>query len=100
MDPYAPLLLDNGLKGMIGKGARSDAVVESMKKNSAVYFAATGGAAALISKSITSAEVVAYEDLGAEAIRKLTVEDFPVIVAQDCHGGNIYEEGQKKYAKG
>ncbi|MBN2184301.1 MAG: Fe-S-containing hydro-lyase [Candidatus Krumholzibacteriota bacterium] len=99
MDPYAPALLDNGLKGMIGKGARNDAVVDSMKKNVAVYFAATGGAAALISRSITSAEVVAYEDLGAEAVRKLTVKDFPLIVAQDCQGGNVYEEGQKKYRK-
>ena len=99
MDPYTPALLDKGLKGMIGKGDRSDAVVDAMKKNTAVYFAATGGAAALISRSITSAEIVAYEDLGAEAIRKLTVEDFPVIVAQDCYGGNVYEEGQKKYAK-
>ncbi len=99
MDPYAPALLDEGLKGMIGKGARSEAVVDSMKKNVAVYFAATGGAAALIARSITAAEVVAYEDLGAEAIRKLTVKDFPVIVAQDCTGGNAYEEGQKKYRK-
>ena len=99
MDPYAPALLDQGLKGMIGKGARNDAVVEAMKRNTAVYFAATGGAAALISRSITSAEIVAYEDLGAEAIRKLTVDGFPVIVAQDCTGGNVYEEGQKKYAK-
>jgi fumarate hydratase subunit beta len=99
MDPYAPALLDQGLKGMIGKGARNDAVVEAMKRNKAVYFAATGGAAALISRSITSAEIVAYEDLGAEAIRKLTVEGFPVIVAQDCSGGNVYEEGQKKYAR-
>ncbi|MCK4549104.1 MAG: Fe-S-containing hydro-lyase [Candidatus Krumholzibacteria bacterium] len=99
MDPYAPALLDQGLKGMIGKGARNDAVVDAMKRNTAVYFAATGGAAALISRSITSAEIVAYEDLGAEAIRKLTVEGFPVIVAQDCTGGNVYEEGQKKYAK-
>lgn len=99
MDPYAPALLDKGLKGMIGKGARNDAVVEAMKRNKAVYFAATGGAAALISRSITSAEIVAYEDLGAEAIRKLTVEGFPVIVAQDCAGGNVYEEGQKKYAR-
>ncbi len=99
MDPYAPLLLDNGLKGMIGKGSRSSQVVDSMKKNCAVYFAATGGAAALISRSITSAEIVAYEDLGAEAIRKLTVKDFPLIVAQDCKGGNVYEEGQKKYSR-
>ncbi len=99
MDPYAPALLDQGLKGMIGKGARNDAVVDAMKRNTAVYFAATGGAAALISRSITSAEIVAYDDLGAEAIRKLTVEGFPVIVAQDCTGGNVYEEGQKKFAK-
>jgi fumarate hydratase subunit beta len=99
MDPYAPALLDQGLKGMIGKGGRSPEVVDAMKRNTAVYFAATGGAAALISRSITSAEIVAYEDLGAEAIRKLTVEDFPLIVAQDCEGGNVYEEGQKKFAK-
>lgn len=99
MDPYAPALLDRGLKGMIGKGARSADVVDAMKRNTAVYFAATGGAAALISRSITSAEIIAYEDLGAEAIRKLTVEGFPVIVAQDCTGGNAYEEGQAKYAK-
>ncbi len=99
MDPYAPALLDQGLKGMIGKGSRSNAVVDAMKRNTAVYFAATGGAAALISRSITSAEIVAYEDLGAEAIRKLTVEGFPVIVAQDCTGGNVFEEGQKKFAR-
>jgi len=99
MDPYAPALLDRGLKGMIGKGGRSDEVVDAMKRNTAVYFAATGGAAALISRSITAAEVVAYEDLGAEAIRKLAVTDFPLVVAQDCRGGNAYVEGQKKYAK-
>lgn len=99
MDPYAPALLDQGLKGMIGKGGRNAEVVKAMEKNTAVYFVATGGAAALISRSITAAEIVAYEDLGAEAIRKLTVEGFPVIVAQDCHGGNVYEEGQAKYAR-
>jgi len=99
MDPYAPALLDRGLKGMIGKGGRSGPVVEAMKRNKAVYFAATGGAAALISRSIRKAGIVAYEDLGAEAIRELTVEDFPVVVAQDCHGGNAYEEGQAKYEK-
>ena len=99
MDPYAPILIENGLKGMIGKGERSEPVVEAMKKHSAVYFAATGGAAALIAGSITSSEVVAYEDLGAEAIRKMEISDFPVIVAQDCHGGNVYVEGQKKYAE-
>ena len=99
MDPYTPALIDNGLKGMIGKGERNEKVVDAMKKHGAVYFAATGGAAALISKCITGAEVIAYEDLGAEAIRELTVEDFPVIVAQDSSGGNIYSEGQKKYRK-
>ena len=99
MDPYAPRLLDEGLKGMIGKGMRSDEVVTSMKKNTVVYFAATGGAAALIARSITSAEVVAYEDLGAEAIRKLTIKDFPLIVAQDCTGGNVYKEGQEQYRR-
>ncbi len=99
MDPYAPALLDQGLKGMIGKGGRNEEVVKAMERNTAVYFVATGGAAALISRSITAAEIVAYEDLGAEAIRKLTVEGFPVIVAQDCHGGNVYEEGQAKYAR-
>lgn len=99
MDPYTPALIENGLKGMIGKGERNEKVVEAMKKHGAVYFAATGGAAALISKRITGAEVLAYEDLGAEAIRELTVENFPVIVAQDSSGGNIYSEGQKKYRK-
>ncbi len=99
MDPYTPALIENGLRGMIGKGERSDKVVDAMKKHGAVYFAATGGAAALISKRITAAEVIAYEDLGAEAIRELTVEDFPVIVAQDASGGNIYTEGQEKYRK-
>ena len=99
MDPYTPALIENGLKGMIGKGERSEKVVDAMKKHGAVYFAATGGAAALISKRITGAEVIAYEDLGAEAIRELTVENFPVIVAQDSSGGNIYSEGQKKYRK-
>ncbi len=99
MDPYTPALIEKGLKGMIGKGERSEQVVEAMKKHKAVYFAATGGAAALISKRIVKAEVIAYEDLGAEAIRRLEVKDFPLIVAQDCHGGNIYSEGQKKYER-
>lgn len=99
MDPYSPILIENGLKGMIGKGERSEPVVKAMKKHKAVYFAATGGAAALISKSIIKAEVIAYEDLGAEAIRKLEVKEFPLIVAQDCTGGNVYKEGQKKYTR-
>ena len=99
MDPYAPILIEHGLRGMIGKGERAQGVVEAMKKYGAVYFAATGGAAALISKRITKAEIIAYPELGAEAINKLTVENFPVIVAQDRHGGNIYRDGQKQYAK-
>jgi fumarate hydratase subunit beta len=99
MDPYAPLLIEHGLRGMIGKGERGAGVVEAMQKYGAVYFAATGGAAALLSKRITAAEVIAYPELGAEAIRKLTVESFPVIVAQDRYGGNIFKEGQKQYAR-
>ncbi|GBD94787.1 fumarate hydratase class I, anaerobic [bacterium BMS3Abin05] len=97
MNPYAPYLIEQGLKGMIGKGEMGENVAEAMKKHGAVYFAATGGAAALIARSIKHAEIVAYEDLGAEAIRKLEVENFPVVVAQDCYGGNIYKEGVAKY---
>lgn len=91
MDKYAPELLDLGQTGMIGKGRRSEAVIASMKKNSTVYFAAVGGAGALLSKCIKEATVIAYEDLGAEAIYKLKVEDFPVIVVIDCDGNNLYE---------
>ncbi|MBE5930534.1 MAG: Fe-S-containing hydro-lyase [Lachnospiraceae bacterium] len=91
MDKYAPALLDLGQTGMIGKGRRSDVVIASMKKNSAVYFAAVGGAGALLSKCIKRAEVIAYEDLGAEAIYKLEVENFPVIVVIDCEGNNLYD---------
>lgn len=91
MDKYAPSLLDLGQTGMIGKGRRSDAVIASMKKNTAVYFAAVGGAGALLSKCIKKADVIAYEDLGAEAIYKLEVEDFPVIVVIDCEGNNMYQ---------
>lgn len=90
MDSYAPRLLDLGLKGMIGKGARNQAVRDSMVHNKAVYFAATGGAAALIARSIVSSEVIAYDDLGAEAIRKLLVKDFPVITINDIHGHDLY----------
>lgn len=97
MDSYAPSLLDIGLRGMIGKGIRSEEVIDSMKKNKAVYFAAIGGAAALMGKSIKKAEIVAYEDLGAEAIRKLEVEDLPVVVVIDSEGNNLYEQGQMKY---
>lgn len=99
MDSYAPRLLDEGLKGMIGKGLRSKEVVESMKKNTAVYFAAIGGAAALIGKSVKKAEIMAYEDLGSEAIRKLEVEDLPVVVVIDYEGNNLYEIGQSEYLK-
>ncbi|SHE39925.1 Fe-S-containing hydro-lyase [Desulforamulus putei] len=99
MDAYAPRLIEIGLKGMIGKGARSEAVTEAMKKYGAVYFAAVGGAAALISKCIEQAEVVAYPDLGPEAIYKFTVKDFPAIVVNDAFGGDLYQEGRKIYAE-
>lgn len=97
MDLYTPALLEKGLKGMVGKGYRSQEVIESMLKHKAVYFGAVGGAAALIARSIKKAEVVAYEDLGTEAIRKLTIEDFPVFVINDIHGGDIYKDGVAKY---
>lgn len=99
MDSYTPVLLDNGLRAMIGKGARTGAVVDAMKRNGAVYFGATGGAGALIAECIKKAEVIAYDDLGTEAIRRLEVEDFPVIVLIDCDGNDIYEIGQKEYRK-
>jgi len=99
MDPYSPRLLAEGLKGMIGKGTRSKEVKDAIKEQKGVYLAAVGGAAALIAKSIKKAEIVAYPDLGAEAIRKLEVQDFPAIVVNDCHGGDLYEEGVKKYKK-
>lgn len=97
MDPYSAKLLDKGLSGMIGKGLRGEEVVDSIKSNTAVYFAAIGGAAALIGKSVVKSELVAYEDLGAEAIRKLEVVDFPVLVVIDCEGNNLYEIGQREY---
>lgn len=97
MDKYAPALLDLGQRGMIGKGKRSEAVREAIVRNNAVYFAAVGGAGALLSKSIVKSEVVAYEDLGTEAIRKLEVKDFPVIVVIDNEGNNLYETAIKDY---
>lgn len=97
MDPFAPTLLDLGLKGMIGKGKRSDEVIDSIVKNKAVYFAAIGGAAALIAKSVKEAEIVTYEDLGAEAVRKLYVEDFPCTVVVDSKGNDLYKLGRKEY---
>ena len=97
MDKYAPVLLDLGLLGMIGKGRRSDAVKEAIVRNSAVYFAAVGGAGALLSKSIIKSEVIAYDDLGTEAIRKLEVENFPVIVVVDSEGHDLYATAIKEY---
>ena len=100
MDSYSPRLIAEGLKGMIGKGMRSPAVKDAMKKYKAVYFAAIGGAGALISKSIKKSEVIAYEELGAEAIRRLEVEDFPATVVNDIYGGDLYEEGKARYRVG
>ncbi|MBA7507519.1 Fumarate hydratase class I, aerobic [subsurface metagenome] len=97
MDAYAPRLMAEGLKGMIGKGLRSKAVKNAMVKHKAVYLGAIGGAGAIISKSIKKAEVVAYEELGAEALRRLEVADFPVTVINDIYGGDLYEEGKAKY---
>ena len=91
MDDYAPILLDEGLRGMIGKGPRNETVVTSMKKNTAVYFAAIGGCGALLSQHVTSAKVIAYDDLGAEAVHELVVKNFPVIVATDCLGDTLFK---------
>ena len=99
MDAYTPTLLDLGLKGMIGKGSRNKNVVESIKKNHAVYFAAIGGAGALISSTIKSSEVIAYEELGPEAVHKLTVENFPAIVVLDSNGNDLYTIEREKYKK-
>jgi fumarate hydratase subunit beta len=99
MDKYTPLLLQHGLRGMIGKGKRSPQVIDAMKENGAVYFAAIGGAGALLSKCIKKAEVIAYDDLGTEAIRKLEVENLPVIVVIDQAGNNLYETAVEKYKK-
>lgn len=100
MNKYSPVMLKAGLKGMIGKGEMGREVVEALKQYKGAYFVATGGAGALIAKRISAAEVVAYEELGPEAVRRLKVSDFPVVVAQDCHGGNIFVEGMEKYRKG
>jgi fumarate hydratase subunit beta len=99
MDAYSPRLIAEGLKGMIGKGMRSQVVKDAMKKYKAVYFAAIGGAGALISKSIVKSEVIAYEELGAESIRRLEVKDFPATVINDIYGGDLYEEGKAKYQR-
>ena len=99
MDAYAPTLCDLGLIGMIGKGQRSPAVIDAIRRNGGVYFAATGGAGALIAGSVKAARVIAFEDLGTEAIRELQVEDLPLIVAIDSEGGNLYEEGPARYRR-
>lgn len=97
MDPFVADMFSIGMKGMIGKGQRSKEVRTSIKENCAVYFGATGGAAALLSKSIVESEIIAFDDLGTEAIRRLRVKDMPVIVINDCYGGDLYEEGISKY---
>jgi fumarate hydratase subunit beta len=100
MDPYTPALLAAGIRGMIGKGSRSAEVREALAKHRAVYFAATGGAGALLAKKIKSSEVVAWEDLGPEAVRRLVVEDFPLVVVNDVFGNDLYEEGAARYRAG
>jgi fumarate hydratase subunit beta len=100
MDPFTPALLALGLKGMIGKGKRSKEVIEALKHHKAVYFGATGGAGALLSQAVRECQVVAYEDLGTEAIHRLVVEDFPVVVINDVLGQDLYEEGRRRYARG
>lgn len=99
MDKYAPSLLDLGLRGMIGKGKRTQEVKDAIVRNGAVYFAAVGGAGALLSRSIVASEVIAYDDLGTEAIRKLEVKDFPVIVVIDAQGNNLYETAIEEYRR-
>lgn len=99
MDAYTPMMLAQGIKGMIGKGSRTQAVVDAMKKNGTTYFAAVGGAAALIAKSVKKYEVLAYPELGPEAVAALTVVDFPAIVVMDAEGNNFYEQGQAPYRK-
>ena len=97
MDPYAPILIEQGLKGMIGKGSRSQEVIDAMKKYKAVYFASFGGAGALLSSTVKEAEIIAYEDLGPEAVRRLVVEDFPAVVVNDIYGNDLYKQGRKRF---
>jgi fumarate hydratase subunit beta len=99
MDSYTPALLALGLKGTVGKGYRGPAVKEALRRHRAVYFGAIGGAGAVLSRHVKGLEVIAWEDLGTEAVRRLVVEDFPAIVINDCHGGDLYEEGRKVYAR-
>jgi fumarate hydratase subunit beta len=99
MDAYAPFLIERGLRGMIGKGPRSEDVKEAMRRFGAVYFMAIGGAGALISKRITAAKIIAWEELGTEAVRELVVEDLPLIVATDTLGGDLYQTGREMYKR-
>ncbi len=99
MDAYAPLLMRHGLKGMIGKGLRSAAVKQAMREDGAVYFAATGGAGALLARRVVGNEVIAWPELGAEAVARLEVVGFPVVVVMDSHGGDLYEQGRAEYAR-
>ena len=99
MDPYAPLLIERGLRGMIGKGVRSEPVIESMRKHGCVYFGAVEGTAALLADCVREADVIAYDDLGAEAVRRLFVEEFPVVVVNDLYGGDLYREGRERWRR-
>lgn len=99
MDPYSPLLIERGLRGMVGKGKRSESVIEAMREHGCVYFGAVEGTAALLAQCVKEAVMVAYEDLGAEAIRRLVVEDFPVVVVNDLYGGDLYREGRERWRK-
>jgi fumarate hydratase subunit beta len=99
MDAWSPLLVERGLRGMIGKGRRSDEVKEAMRTHGCVYFGAIEGTAALLSQCVTSAEVIAYEDLGAEAVRRLEVRDFPALVVNDLHGGDLYRDGPARWRR-
>ena len=99
MDPYSPLLIERGLRGMIGKGMRSEEVREAMREHGCVYFGAVEGTAALLARRVREAEVIAYEDLGAEAVRRLVVEDFPVIVINDLYSGDLYLEGRERWRR-
>ncbi|MDP8939209.1 MAG: Fe-S-containing hydro-lyase [Actinomycetota bacterium] len=99
MDPYSPLLIERGLRGMIGKGLRSETVQEAMREHGCVYFSAIEGTAALLADRVKEAEVVAYEDLGAEAVRRLVVEEFPIVVVNDLHGGDLYKEGREQWRR-
>jgi fumarate hydratase subunit beta len=99
MDPHSPMLVERGLRGMVGKGSRSEAVLEAMRKHGCVYFGAVEGTAALLADCVKEAEIVAYEDLGAEAVHRLFVEEFPVVVVNDLYGGDLYREGRERWRR-